>query len=119
MSTTAPVNDLWVRPQEKERHGKHKTVNRWLASIALVLGIILMLGAIYVGAEALYKLYQLQSALNEIGQETGQAFDPAIGEESPYDPTVPYDPRHPEECYNPGGGEVCAPGGADGLPEGD
>jgi hypothetical protein len=65
----------------------HGRVNEWLASVALGLAIVCMVVFLYGAA-------RVQSALSGLG-----------GGEQP-----------PVECWDPGGGEVCAPGGQDGLP---
>lgn len=67
----------------------HTTVNRWLTSVALVLGILLMAAVLYYGLK-------VHNALADWGS--------------------PPWPAGPSECFDPGGGTVCAPGGPDGLP---
>lgn len=69
----------------------HETVNRWLASVALVLGIVLMLAVLYVGE-------QVRSGLAGLGGGP-----------------PPADPAGTSDCWDPGGGTVCAPGGEDGV----
>lgn len=65
----------------------HSVVNRGLATVALLLGIVLMIAAlIYV--------VRVENALDSFG---GGSSEPPI------------------ECWDPGGGEVCAPGGEDGI----
>jgi cobalamin biosynthesis protein CobD/CbiB len=65
----------------------HESVNRWLASVALVLGIVLMGAVLYYGV-------RVQDALSGLGRPVPPA----------------------QECWDPGGGTVCAPGGQDGVP---
>ena len=75
----------------------HAKVNHTLSIIALVLGIILMLVALFLVIRAGMAWWELQQALGDLGGEGDL----------------------PVECWDPGSGEVCAPGGADGMPGGE
>lgn len=67
----------------------HERVNRWLASLALILSILAL-------AVFLFGAYKLHAGLGSLWNGFGDSSTPA------------------EECWDPGGGEVCAPGGEDG-----
>ncbi len=80
MST--PVAE-WGPPSthRKPKVSLHDKINKILSTIALVLGILLMLGALYVGFEIAYKYIQLQNALSEIGAASTETFDPGALED--------------------------------------
>lgn len=63
---------------------EHSKVNAWLASVALVVAIV-------CGIVFLYAAAKVQEGLSGLGG-----------------------PPPAEECWDPGGGEVCAPGGEGG-----
>jgi hypothetical protein len=67
----------------------HERVNRWLASVALLLSIAAL--AVFLTAAA-----SVYSGLDSLRDSFGGSSTPAT------------------ECWDPGGGEVCAPGGEDG-----
>lgn len=65
----------------------HETVNRWLTTVALILGIAALIVFLY----AAVKVNDGLSGFSD----------------SPAEPAM--------ECWDPGGGEICAPGGEDGI----
>ncbi len=77
----------------------HKTLNRYLTSIALVLSIITLTGALYGAVTAWMALQEVQQGLTELGSLVG-------GTETPAPVEVPS-----SECYTePGFGEtICEP----------
>ena len=121
---TAPRPQVIVgRPETEGRDGytggtdlqaMHNAINRTLSTVALTLAIFLML-LLTVWA------FQVRGAINSIGE--GVPDGPNVVDlDLPVEPPAPgynYDGTPADECWNPGGGEVCAPGGADGQPGGE
>jgi hypothetical protein len=105
MSTTADrdrqVLHQHFEPLRPERHRVHRAVNRWLATIALLLVIGLMLALYLAGFEVARRLDSLRDDLTSV-TDTG-------GSPSTYSGTL--DPETGDFCYDPGGGTVCAPAG--------
>lgn len=60
-----------------------------------------------------YKIFEAYSTLRSLGDSFG---GPVV--EEPAFPE-PEGEGIPDECWDPGGGMVCAPGGLDGLPGGE
>ena len=83
----------------------HVKVNRWLATVALLLGIVIMAAVIVGGIALVVKANQVGNALSDIGETS---------EESPdyYEEPLPYDAPLPEEsgCDYEGGPD-CGPDG--------
>lgn len=76
----------------------HELFNRCLASVALLLFIP-------CAVVFLYGAFRVNQAVDSLRQSFGGS---AVEEDVPPE----------DECYDPGGGLVCAPGGADELPGG-
>lgn len=74
--------------------GAHEALNRSLATVALVLGILLMLAAVLVGVRLALAAQGIGDAVEQLDSGT---LDTGGG------PGV--------DCYDPGGGEVCVPAG--------
>ena len=91
----------------------HTKVNQYLASIALVLGIIIMGAAVYVGVTTYATLLQLgdaTSGVTESDYSTGLDGAGPSSLEEQY-PDSWYLDGEGNECWDPGGGVVCAPYG--------
>lgn len=87
----------------------HTAVNRALTTVALLLGIVVLAAVVYLGVRGLLLAGQVSDALSGETSTSDPAYAPTEGEGWNYDGSLP------DECWDPGGGEVCAPGGLDGM----
>ncbi len=70
----------WTPPAHKPKVGIHDRINKTLATIALLLGIVIMAVALYLGAEAYYKYLQVQEALAGIGEQPVSTLEDEVRE---------------------------------------
>jgi len=80
----------------------HQKINRTLATIALVLGIVLMLAAIVGGISAYQRMSELSDTLGNLGGDTSTV-EPVVPEL-----VQPGDPGYEPFCYvTELGEEIC------------
>ncbi|WP_448621026.1 hypothetical protein [Geodermatophilus sp. URMC 65] len=81
----------------------HQKINRTLATIALALGIVIMLAVIVVGIFGLYAANGVATTVGNLGEDTSTV-DPV----DPVAPVQPGDPDYEPFCYEAElGEEIC------------
>jgi hypothetical protein len=78
----------------------HQKINRTLATIALVLGIVIMLAVIVAGIFGLYAANEVATTVGNLGEDTSTV--------DPIAPVQPGDPCYEPFCYETElGEEIC------------
>ena len=92
----------------------HRTINRYLATVALVLSIILMGAILYAGISALRAASQIEDALGELSDSSETVEEPVElndGGEDYYPEPVAPDPSDPYAADNLGFDDPYGPDG--------